>query len=55
MCALRGNGEMLVLELPPFHWGLNAAEKGFDASRGEIEMRKLNIAEVKFPRSTLRG
>jgi hypothetical protein len=49
MCALRGHGEMLVWSYPPFHWGLNAAENGFDASRGEIEMRKFNIAEVKIP------
>ncbi len=48
MCAMRGNGEMLVWSFSPFHWGLNPSENGFEASRGEIEMRKFNIAEVKF-------
>jgi hypothetical protein len=55
MCALRGHGEMLVWSYSPFHWGLNAAENGFDASRGEIEMRKFNIAEVKFLRKYVPG
>ena len=48
MCAMGGNGEMLVWSFAPFNWALNPAENGVDASRGEIEMRKLNIAEVKF-------
>lgn len=55
MCAMRGNGEMLIWSFSPFHWGLNAAENGFDASRGEIEMRKFNIAEVKFLRKYVPG
>jgi hypothetical protein len=55
MCALRGNGEMLIWSYSPYHWGLNAAENGFDASRGEIEMRKFNIAEVKFLRKYVPG
>jgi len=55
MCAMRGNGEMLVWSFSPFHWGLNPAENGFDASRGEIEMRKFNIAEVKFLRKYVPG
>lgn len=55
MCAMRGNGEMLVWSFPPFHWGLNPAENGFDASRGEIEMRKLNTAEVKFLKKYVPG
>jgi hypothetical protein len=55
MCALRGNGEMLVWSYSPFHWGLNPSENGFDASRGEIEMRKFNIAEVKFLRKYVPG
>ena len=37
------------------HWGLNAAGNGFDASRGEIEMRKFNIAEVKVLRKYVPG
>ncbi len=55
MCALRGNGEMLVWSFSPFHLGLNPAENGFDASRGEIEMRKSNIAEVNFLRKYVPG
>lgn len=55
MCALRGKGEMLVWSYSPFHWGLNPAENGFDASRGEIEMRKFNVAEVKFLRKYVPG
>jgi len=55
MCALRGNGEMLVWSFPPYHLGLNPAENGFDASRGEILMRKLNIAEVKFLKKYVPG
>ncbi len=55
MCAMRGNGEMLVWSYSPFHWGLNPSEKGFDASRGEIEMRKFNTAEVKFLRKYVPG
>jgi hypothetical protein len=55
MCALRGNGEMLVWSYAPYFWGLNAAENGLDASRGEIEMRKFNIAEVKFLRKYVPG
>lgn len=55
MCALRGNGEMLVWSYSPFHWGLNPAENGFDGSRGEVEMRKFNIAEVKFLRKYVPG
>lgn len=55
MCAIRGNGEMLIWSFPPSDWGLNAAENGFDASRGEILMRKLNVAEVKFLRKYVPG
>jgi hypothetical protein len=55
MCALRGRGEMLVWSYSPYHWGLNPAEKGSDASRGEIEMRKFNAAEVKFLRKYVPG
>jgi hypothetical protein len=55
MCALRGDGEMLVWSFSPFHLGLNPAENGFDASRGEIEMRKSNIAEVKFLKKYVPG
>jgi hypothetical protein len=55
MCAMRGNGEMLIWSFSPFHWGLNPSENGFDASRGEIEMRKFNIAEVKFLRKYVPG
>jgi len=55
MCALRGKGEMLVWSFIPYHWGLNPAENGFDASRGEIEMRKFNIAEVKFLKKYVPG
>lgn len=55
MCAIRGNGEMLVWSFPPSDWGLNAAENGIDASRGEILMRKLNIAEVKFLKKYIPG
>ena len=55
MCAMRGNGEMLVWSFSPYHSGLNPAENGFDASRGEIEMRKLNIAEVKFLKKYVPG
>lgn len=55
MCALRGKGEMLVWSYSPFHWSLNPAENGFDASRGEIEMRKFNIAEVKFLKKYVPG
>ncbi len=55
MCAMRGNGEMLVWSFPPHSWGLNPAENGFDASRGEIEMRKLNITEVKFLKKYVPG
>ncbi len=55
MCALRGNGEMLIWSFPPFNWGLNPSENGFDASRGEIEMRKFNVAEVKFLRKYVPG
>jgi hypothetical protein len=55
MCAIRGNGEMLIWSFPPNQWALNAAENGFDASRGEIEMRKFNIAEVKFLRKYIPG
>ncbi len=55
MCALRGNGEMLVWSFSPYHLGLNPAENGFDASRGEILMRKLNIAEVKFLKKYVLG
>lgn len=55
MCAIRGNGEMLVWSFPPDDWGLNAAENGFDESRGEILMRKLNIAEVKFLKKYIPG
>ena len=55
MCAIRGNGEMLVWSYPPSDWGLNAAENGFDESRGEILMRKLNTAEVKFLRKYIPG
>lgn len=55
MCALRGNGEMLVWSFSPYRWGLNPAENGFDASRGEIEMRKFNIAEVKFLKKYVPG
>ncbi len=55
MCALRGNGEMLIWSYSPFHWGLNPSENGFDASLGEIEMRRFNIAEVKFLRKYIPG
>jgi len=55
MCAIRGNGEMLVWSYPPSDLGLNAAENGFDASRGEVLMRKLNIAEVKFLKKYIPG
>lgn len=55
MCALRGNGEMLVWSFSPYHLGLNPAENGFDASRGEIQMRELNIAEVKFLKKYVPG
>lgn len=55
MCPIRGNGEMLVWNQPPVHWALNAAENGFDASRGQIELRKFNIAEVKFLRKYVPG
>ncbi len=55
MCAIRGNGEMLVWSYSPYRWGLNPAENGFDASRGEIEMRKFNIAEVKFLKKYVPG
>jgi hypothetical protein len=46
---------MLVWSYSPYFWGLNAAEKGFDASRGEVEMRKFNIAEVKFLKKYVPG
>ncbi len=55
MCAVRGNGEMLVWGFPPNEMALNLAESGFDASRGEIEMRKINIAEVKFLKKYIPG
>lgn len=55
MCAMRGNGEMLVWSYIPYHLGLDPAENGFDASRGEIEMRKFNIAEVKFLKKYIPG
>lgn len=55
MCAIRGNGEMLIWSFPPSDWGLNAAENGFDAAKGEILMRKLNVAEVKFLRKYVPG
>ncbi|HEY5913118.1 MAG TPA: FAD-dependent oxidoreductase [Verrucomicrobiae bacterium] len=55
MCALRGNGEMLIWSFSPFQWGLNPSENGFDASRGEVEMRKFNIAEVKFLKKYVPG
>jgi hypothetical protein len=55
MCAIRGNGEMLIWGFPPNQWALNLAENGFDASRGEIGMRKLNIGEVKFLRKYIPG
>lgn len=55
MCAIRGNGEMLVWSYPPNDLGLNPAENGFDASSGEILMRKLNIAEVKFLKKYIPG
>lgn len=55
MCAMRGNGEMLIWSFSPFHWGLNPSQNGFDASRGEVEMRKFNIAEVKFLRKYVPG
>jgi hypothetical protein len=46
---------MLIWSYPPNDWALNAAENGFDASRGEIEMRKFNIVEVKFLRKYIPG
>jgi len=55
MCAMGGNGEMLIWSFSPFHWALNPSENGFDASRGEIEMRKFNIAEVKFLKKCIPG
>lgn len=55
MCAIRGNGEMLVWSYPPSDWGWNAAENGSDASNGEVLMRKLNIAEVKFLKKYIPG
>lgn len=55
MCALRGDGDMLIWSYPPYHWGLDPTENGFDASRGEIEMRKFNIAEVKFLKKYIPG
>jgi hypothetical protein len=55
MMALRAPGDMLVWSYIPYRWGLNAAENGFDASRGEIEMRKFNFAEVKFLRKYVPG
>ena len=55
MCAIRGNGEMLIWGYSPNEWGLNLAENGFDASRGEIGVRKLNIAEVKFLKKYVPG
>jgi hypothetical protein len=55
MCAIRGNGEMLIWGFPPNQWALNLAENGFDASRGEIGMRKLNIGEVKFLKKYIPG
>ena len=55
MCALRGPGDMLVWTFVPYPWKINAAENGFDASRAEVEMRKLNVAEVKFLRKYVPG
>jgi hypothetical protein len=55
MCAIRGNGEMLIWGFPPNEWAINAAENGFDASRGTIGIRRLNIAEVKFLKKYVPG
>jgi hypothetical protein len=46
---------MLIWSYPPYHWGLDPSINGFDASRGEIEMRKFNIAEVKFLKKYVPG
>jgi hypothetical protein len=46
---------MLIWSFPQNQSAINAAENGFDASRGEIEMRKFNIAEVKFLRKYIPG
>jgi FAD dependent oxidoreductase len=55
MCAIRGNGEMLIWGYPPNQWALNLAENGLQASKGEIGMRRLNILEVKFLKKYIPG
>ena len=55
MCALRGEGDMLIWSFPPYHLGIDPTENGFDASRGEIEMRKFNIEELKFLKKYVPG
>lgn len=46
---------MLIWEHIPYEWKLNCAENGDDASRAEVEMRKLIVAEWKFLKKYVPG
>jgi hypothetical protein len=55
MCILQGEGEMYVWNHVPYEWKLNCAENGDHASRAQVEMRKLIVAEWKFLKKYVPG
>lgn len=49
------SGELTIWQSAPFEWNLNCAMDVDDATRGELEIRKLIIAESKFLKKYVPG